>query len=243
MELGELISFYRKQAGLTLDDLAEQSRVPKGTITKILSGTTKAPTLDNIKAIAHALGRTLEDFDDDPRATSLFSPSEQSLIRKYRDLDDHGKNAVIAVLDCEKARCDDAKARPATERIVEIFPTRKYNQSAAAGYGDFNDDRSYTEVDLVRRPPIGTSFLIVVSGNSMEPTYSDGDVVFVKSQSEIKEGEIGLFTRGGDLFIKESGNNCLLSHNPTYDPIYPTDDTDIIVQGKILGVCTPDYMF
>lgn len=66
MELGDLVSFYRKQAGLTIDELAEISGVPKGTLNKIIGGVTKAPTLDNMKAIARALGKTLADFDDNP---------------------------------------------------------------------------------------------------------------------------------------------------------------------------------
>jgi len=66
METGDLISFYRKQAGMTIDELVEKSGVPKGTLNKIIGGVTKAPTLDNMKAIARALGKTLADFDDFP---------------------------------------------------------------------------------------------------------------------------------------------------------------------------------
>ena len=73
MEVGELISFYRKQAGMTIDELAAQSGVPKGTLNKI-GGVTKAPTLDNMKSIARALGKTLADFDDTPIDTRK-SPS------------------------------------------------------------------------------------------------------------------------------------------------------------------------
>lgn len=69
METGDLISFYRKQAGMTIDELVEKSGVPKGTLNKIIGGVTKAPTLDNMKAIARALGKTLADFDDFPIET------------------------------------------------------------------------------------------------------------------------------------------------------------------------------
>lgn len=66
MEVGELISYYRKQAEMTIDELAEKSKVPKGTLNKIIGGVTKAPTLDNMKAIAKALGKRLADFEDEP---------------------------------------------------------------------------------------------------------------------------------------------------------------------------------
>lgn len=64
MELGELISRYRKDAKLTIDELAAVSGVPKGTINKIINGNTKSPTLETMKALANALGKTLADFDD-----------------------------------------------------------------------------------------------------------------------------------------------------------------------------------
>ena len=52
MEVGELISIYRRQAGMTIDELVEKSGVAKGTLNKIIGGVTKAPTLDNMKSIA-----------------------------------------------------------------------------------------------------------------------------------------------------------------------------------------------
>ena len=70
MELGELLSAYRRQAGLTIDELAAKSGVPKGTINKIIAGVTKAPTLDTMKALARALGKRLADFDDDDKKIS-----------------------------------------------------------------------------------------------------------------------------------------------------------------------------
>jgi len=40
VEVGELISFYRKQAGMTIDELAVKSGVPKGTLNKIIGAYT-----------------------------------------------------------------------------------------------------------------------------------------------------------------------------------------------------------
>ena len=115
MELGELISFYRRRAGLTIDELAEKSGVPKSTINKIIGGTTKAPTLENVKSIAKALGVRLADFDSEPELADMFSITEQELIKKYRLLDPYGKEAVDGVLDVEFRRCEaDRQADRAT---------------------------------------------------------------------------------------------------------------------------------
>ena len=83
MELGAIISEKRKQAGLTIDELAAKSGVPKGTLNKIINGYTRDPQIETVKSIARALNCTLEDFDDSPRARTL-SQEEYLLIQQYR---------------------------------------------------------------------------------------------------------------------------------------------------------------
>lgn len=114
MEVGELISLYRKQAGLTIDELAERSGVPKGTINKIIGGVTKAPTLPNMKSIARALGKTLADFDDLPIIETKKAPSvdestpggnkNDDIIAYLQNLDDSQKDFLIALLETVAAR-------------------------------------------------------------------------------------------------------------------------------------------
>jgi transcriptional regulator with XRE-family HTH domain len=58
------IEEYKRKLGLTSAELAEKAGVPKTTLDKILSGVTKDPKLETLKAIARALGLTLDDFDD-----------------------------------------------------------------------------------------------------------------------------------------------------------------------------------
>ena len=57
MELGALIAQKRKQADMTIDELALRSGVPKGTLNKIINGVTKDPQLETVKSIARALTR------------------------------------------------------------------------------------------------------------------------------------------------------------------------------------------
>lgn len=147
MELGEIISLYRKDAGMTLDELSEKSGVPKGTINKIIGGVTKAPTLDNIKAIAHALGKRLADFEDDEQKTDILSSTEQKMIKKYRVLDERGKKVVDIVLDEEykytiEARKEASMQEMPMGNIVSRFYIPEYREPASAGTGE----------------PIGTSY-------------------------------------------------------------------------------------
>lgn len=77
METGELISKYRKEAGMTIDELVVASGVPKGTLNKIINGNTKSPTLETMKAIASALGKCLADFDDSCNKKAPAPPGDE----------------------------------------------------------------------------------------------------------------------------------------------------------------------
>lgn len=245
MSLHDRIREARKNKGITQGKLG----LIIGVATTTVAGYEKnrEPTVAQLVAIADALDVDvcflLQDEIKQHRDRGATPWEMENIIKKYRALDQHGKNTITAVLDCEKARCDEGSSRPAPAgQIIEVYPTRKYIQGASAGYGNFNDDASYEMVNLVKRPPLGTSFIISVNGDSMEPTFRDGDLAFVRAQEIVNVGEIGLFVKGADLFIKESGMNGLISHNAKYPIITSDEDTPIRTQGKILGICTADYL-
>lgn len=74
------IEEYKKKLGLTSAELADRAGIPKTTLDKILSGVTKDPKLETIKAIARVLGLTLDDFDD------RDSPDDQKTEPTYEDI-------------------------------------------------------------------------------------------------------------------------------------------------------------
>lgn len=258
MEVGELISFYRRQCGMTIDELAEKSGVAKGTLNKIMGGVTKAPTLDNMKAIARALGKRLADFDDEPELADLFSSSEQNHIKKYRALDPYGKEAVDGVLDVEYRRCEeDRRARDAavfmknrekTEPAEESRPSlslhRPYSAVAAAeGSGAFLLDDGYDEITVeLNRYTQQADVILKVVGRSMEPAISNGDCVLVRRQPSVNIGEIGVFIIDGQGYLKESAPDKLLSLNPEVDDVTFGDQQIVECYGKFISVLDPDWI-
>lgn len=261
MELGELISFYRRRAGLTIDELADKSGVPKSTINKIIGGTTKAPTLENVKSIAKALGVRLADFDSEPELADMFSTTEQDIIKKYRLLSPNWKKAVDGVLDIgyqeyeeqqaarkeqmEQAAADLREVRKQIEagKLIDFekirFSVPGFSMPMSAGTGQEAGQEYPENYKLVKEPPRGTSYIATVSGNSMEPTYHDGDLLFIHACEEIREGQIGVFLMDGRQWVKELGDGELISHNTEYPPIRMRDD--IRCQGLVLGVCDKSY--
>ena len=49
----EKIEEYKKRLGMTTAELSEKSGVPKGTLDKILSGVTRDPKLETLKAVSY----------------------------------------------------------------------------------------------------------------------------------------------------------------------------------------------
>ncbi len=111
-----------------------------------------------------------------------------------------------------------------------------FNRIAAAGSGFYFDD---IPTDTVEAPYCqDADFIIGVSGDSMEPTYTDGDMVYVQKCQLVQAGEIGIFILDGVCLIKEAGETGLISHNPKYD-IIPGNDR-IICVGRVLGKVETD---
>lgn len=72
----------------------------------------------------------------------------------------------------------------------------------------------------------------------MAPEYSDGDIVYVQKTDHIETGDIGIFQKGNNIYIKKAGENGLISLNPNYPPL-TADGERITVLGKVLGKAEP----
>jgi len=254
VNLKNRITLARESSGLTQKDLASAMGISPSTLNGYEKGN-HDPKSDGLAAIATICGVTVDyllGLSDSPRpqhATNNPAPPQNKNstpgpytaeveVAKYKRLDRHGKQVVCAVISEEEKRMDAEHQR---QEPNKIYPINAYLQTASAGCGDFTDDASYDVIDLVKRPPNGTAFIITLNGDSMEPTYHDGDKLFIKSQNDVKVGDIGLFAIGPDIYVKEQGVDCLISHNPKYPSKRPYMDTVVKVYGKVLGVCTDDY--
>ena len=90
-----------------------------------------------------------------------------------------------------------------------------YQHLASAGTGEyiFDDVPTDTLEVPVNELSERADFIIGVNGNSMEPTYYDGDKVYVEKCQVVETGDIGIFMVNNECFIKEAGENGLISHN------------------------------
>lgn len=227
MSFNEFINRRRKELNMTVDELVQRSGLPKGTVSKLTAGSNRNPTLSTVETICRALGCSLDEAIglSAPRKPA-FSEEELDLLRKYRALDRYGQSAIDAVLDIEYDRC-----RPTVR-----FITRPYYEAAvSAGFGNPLDLPSGEEIELEDTPEHRRGdFVVKVSGDSMQPDFSDGDKVLVRRQDTVEIGEIGIFVLNGESFIKKLGVNELISLNPHYPPKTYTSTDSIQCCGRVL---------
>lgn len=181
-----------------------------------------------------------QDVVNVPKKNNDVTLSEFDVIKKYRKLDDLGKEIVDLLLDKEVKRTEQLKeaeeSKGAYVREDQIIYLPEMYSRFSAGTGQYNSDSGYEMVEVAYSPEAAqANYLITVSGDSMEPDFSNGDRVFIKSMPDIEIGEIGAWQVNGDLFIKEKGDGELISINPDYDNIEIGEYDEVSCLGKVLG--------
>lgn len=81
----------------------------------------------------------------------------------------------------------------------------------------------FSEIEVGDEVSASADFGVRVSGDSMEPLYLDGQIIWIHKQDTLEEGEIGIFFLDGEAFVKkyhqtDSGVQ-LISLNSKYSPI------------------------
>lgn len=121
-------------------------------------------------------------------------------------------------------------------RIKRQMPL--YDLPASAGTGVFLDSDSYTLIDVDEAVPENANLAVRISGDSMTPLYTDGQIVYVRQQPDLNPGEIGIFVLNGEAYCKKletDGGIKLISLNPNYKPIKVKYSYELRVIGKVVG--------
>lgn len=259
MDFLEKLDFLMERFNLTKTSLSQKSGIPYTTIDAWYKKGYEGLKLTTLRKLASYFNTTLDywilDEITDPNygKSSGFKVeyTEMEHIKKYRSLDDPGRSHIDTMLDWEAERVkqlldtqgqlrqsqsqvDSLKLQLSHERTVSRF-FAYYGRVAAAGTSvEFSDIaagvRAYPENEINKQ----ADYVIGVNGDSMEPEYFDGDVVYVQKTDHIEIGDIGIFQRGNSIYIKKVGENGLISLNPDYPPLMADGDR-IMVLGKVLG--------
>lgn len=109
----------------------------------------------------------------------------------------------------------------------------------SAGTGQFLDSDAYELIDIGSEVPDSADFGLRISGNSMEPEYIDGQIVWVHQQDVLNDGEIGISGYDNNAYCKKlsltTAGTKLISLNSEYSPIEVPKNSVLHVFGKVVG--------
>jgi len=86
---------------------------------------------------------------------------------------------------------------------------------------------------------VAADFALRCNGDSMTPTFQPGDLVLIRQQPEVQQGQIAAVGIDGEATLKRFYKNgdgvVLIADNPAYPPqVYPAG-TDVRVYGLAVG--------
>lgn len=211
-----------KEKGLKVSDVVRGTGLKASMFSDWKAGRYK-PKNDKMIRVAEFLNVPVASFDDDkdiPRGI----PVPQSM-----------KDAVKT----EKADIVDLFAGSSGLRVSFRIPVLG-RVAAGIPISACEDILDYEEItENMRRD--GEYFALQIRGDSMEPKFSDGDVVIVRQQEDADDGDIVIaLVNGDDAVCKrlkkyQDGSVALLSTNPMYKPMFFSKAEIDITPVKIIG--------
>lgn len=243
MSLGQIIRRKREQLNLTLDEVSSRVGFSKPYLSTIETGKVKNPPGDRLlkkleKILKFEPGLLLhiahmEGLPSDIRQEYESAEAENQKLRRFiKNLIDKKTDADQLDTLLAKSKLDAEKeGLPlAAGRFVPVI------NKVAAGYpSDFNDLDYPVGVadDYVRCPDMHdpNAFAVRVVGDSMEPKFSQGDIVVFSPTAEVRNGD-DCFIRFAEphetsfkrIFFEPNNNVRLQPRNEKYSPV--------IVDGK-----------
>ena len=231
--LGAQIRKYREHRQLTQKQLAEKLGESSGSVIYNWEKGIGRPDCDKLVRLCDILDISADELLGCKSMAQRTTAAEWDTIQKYRALDEHGKEVVDYLIDSEYKRVTTLTRKPKTR----MYKLDWFTLPSSAGTGNILDSDLAEELLVPESAEAEQAdFVISVGGDSMEPTYHDGDKVFVEKCDSVDIGEVGIFVVNGDVYIKELGNKCLISHNEKYKPIRIGENDSVYCCGRVIGV-------
>ncbi|HDB3410411.1 TPA: helix-turn-helix domain-containing protein [Staphylococcus aureus] len=221
---------------ISQSELSRRTGIGRNSISDYLNGKYEAKQ-DKVFELAKALNVNeawLMGFDisknrkiENNDITSIYSkltPPRQSNVLKY------------ATNQLEEQNNDSDNLVDFNSYIQEKSEVDIYG-CASAGIGE----RLYNEPiskEFVRGYVPAHDIALKVNGDSMEPLFKNGQIIFIEKSHTIKDGQIGVFIINGNAYVKkvyvEDNRLTLVSLNKKYKDLYFYDNESVRLVGKVI---------
>ena len=241
--IGTKIKEYRLQRGLTQKELAVLVDMGDTTIANYEKGF-RTPKKNTLFKISSALSVTIDDLFPPIRKADTPTASPDSLTQQITDkvvqLTPDNKKIVLRTSEelLESQNEEETKINEVSEKVVQLYGYDYYDHATSAGTGQYLND---VRVERIELPvDVDADFVIPIKGDSMEPDYQDGDLVFIQTSVDLNDGVIGVFNYNGEAYIKQlvidEDQAYLHSLNPAYKDMPITPETDFRIIGEVVDL-------
>lgn len=239
------LSFYMEQKGVDRNTLCADLDLKYTTVRDWLKGITY-PRIGKIELLANYFNINKSDLIENKIFTAQPSDSLlEEITNTARKLNTDNKKIVLRTSEelLESQNEEETKINEVSE-VISLYQVEVVSETAAAsgfnyGFGYDDTDRETIEVD--ERPPrhdIATK----VSGDSMQPDYQDGDILYLVDKGlTTYNGDLAVIAYGDRSYFKkiytENGRLRLVSLNDKYEDIIldfpPAEDTHIKIYAVV----------
>lgn len=216
--LGKKLCSLRKKCGISQRDLAEELsnrgiKVTNQAVSKWESGSS-LPSAVQFLVICDILGIT--------DISGIFLGKSSELIS---GLNEEGKQRVIeyAGLLRDSGLYDDPQTPAPRGTKLRTLPV--YDVELASQDGQMLESSDFELAEVGNEVPFTANFGIRISGDSMEPEYHSGQIVWMRRRKKLEHGDVGLFQYDSKYYFKRLRDRVGGTRLQSIDTNYP----DVIV--------------
>ena len=228
--IGENIKRYRLQNGWTQQELGAKIGISKNAIGNYEKGF-RSPKKDTMFDLANAFNISIDDLFPPIKNDSSSNVSQIQSI-----YDELNPPRQVKVLNYAKMQLNEQENE--VSEAIQLYSYDYYDHPASAGTGQYLNDVRVEQIELP--VDIDADFVIPIKGDSMEPDYHDGDLVFIQTSVDLNDGVIGVFNYNGDAYIKQlvidEDQAYLHSLNQAYKDMPITPETDFRIIGEVVDL-------
>ena len=234
--IGSKIKEFRLKRNLTQKELAKLVNVGDTTIANYEKGF-RSPKKDTMFDLANAFNVSIDDLFPPIQKDSSSNTSTIQTIYDQLKPPRQAKVLTYAERQLNEQRNEQSQPTEVSEAI-QLYSYDYYDHPASAGTGQYLND---VRVERIELPvDIDADFVIPIKGDSMEPEYHDGDLIFIKTSVDLNNGVIGVFNYNGDAYIKQlvidKEQAYLHSLNPAYKDMPITPETDFRIICEVVDI-------
>ena len=237
------LNFYMEKKGIDRNTLCADLNLKYTTVRDWLKGITY-PRIGKIELLANYFNINKSDLIENKATTTQPSDSLlDAITNTAMQLNTENKKTVLRtseeLLETQMSKTDTEETQPnEVSEIIQLYSYDYYDHPVSAGTGQYLND---VRVERIELPvDVDADFVIPIKGDSMEPDYHDGDLVFIQTSVELNDGVIGVFNYNGDAYIKQlvidEDQAYLHSLNPEYKDMPITPETDFRIIGEVVDL-------